>query len=183
MNRHLSELLAALAFAAPATLALAASFGGIEVPPPPPPRPVTETFEGDYKLVFHLAPPITNKPDPATGVAKKSSYGPWMMKAFRMLARLRRFRGGALDVFGRSEERKMERRLIVEYEALIDEVLGKLAPHNHALAVELSRIPEHIRGYGHVKLRHLKDAKARETVLLGEFRAAQAPSPSVKVAA
>jgi len=144
---------------------------------------VAEQFEGDYKLVFHLAPPLTNKPDAATGVARKSTYGPWMMKAFRTLAKLRRFRGTALDVFGRTDERRMERRLLAEYEALVDEVLGKLAPHNHKLAVELAAVPEHIRGFGHVKERHVKDAKARETVLLGEFRAAQAPAAPVKVAA
>ncbi|MCE7878138.1 MAG: indolepyruvate ferredoxin oxidoreductase family protein, partial [Betaproteobacteria bacterium PRO3] len=144
---------------------------------------VAGQFEGDYRLVFHLAPPFTNKPDAATGVAKKSTYGPWMMKAFRVLAKLRRYRGTAFDVFGRTEERKLERRLLAEYEALVDEMLGRLAPHNHKLAVDLASVPEHIRGYGHVKLAHVKDAKARETVLLGEFRAAQAPSPSVKVAA
>jgi len=106
-----------------------------------------------------------------------------MMKAFRMLAKLRRLRGTALDVFGRTAERKMERRLLVEYEAMVDEILGKLAAHNHKLAVELARVPEHIRGFGHVKDRHLKDAKARETVLLGEFRGAHAPSAPVRVAA
>ena len=144
---------------------------------------IADQFEGDYKLVFHLAPPLTHKPDAATGVAKKSSYGPWMMKAFRTLAKLRRFRGSAFDVFGRTDERKMERRLLAEYEAMIDEILGKLAPFNHKLAVDLAGVPEHIRGYGHVKERHAKDAKARETVLLGEFRSAQAPSTPVKVAA
>jgi indolepyruvate ferredoxin oxidoreductase len=77
----------------------------------------------------------------------------------------------------------MERRLIADYEAMIDEILGKLAPHNHKVAVQLASIPEHIRGYGHVKDRHLKEAKARETMLLGEFRGAQAPTAPVKVAA
>ena len=144
---------------------------------------VAAQFEGDYKLVFHLAPPLTNKADATTGEPRKSTYGPWMMKAFRMLAKLRRLRGTALDVFGRTAERKMERRLLVEYEAMVDEILGKLAAHNHKLAVELARVPEHIRGFGHVKDRHLKDAKARETVLLGEFRGAHAPSAPVRVAA
>ena len=74
-----------------------------------------------------------------------------MMKAFGVLAKLRRFRGTALDVFGKTAERRRERALIGEYEALVAEILGKLAPHNHALAVELARIPELIRGYGHVK--------------------------------
>jgi indolepyruvate ferredoxin oxidoreductase len=144
---------------------------------------VAQQFEGDYKLVFHLAPPLTNKPDPTTGEPRKSQYGPWMMKAFRVLAKMRRFRGGALDVFGHSAERKMERKLLADYEAMVDEILGKLAPHNHKIAVQLAGIPEHIRGYGHVKDRHLKDAKARETVLLGEFRGAHAPTAPVRVAA
>jgi indolepyruvate ferredoxin oxidoreductase len=144
---------------------------------------VAKQFEGDYKLVYHLAPPTTNKVDPTTGEPRKSTYGPWMMKAFRVLAKLRRFRGTALDFFGRTDERRMERKLIADYEAMMDEILGKLAPHNHKVAVQLATIPEHIRGYGHVKDRHLKEAKARETVLLGEFRGAHAPTAPVKVAA
>ena len=75
----------------------------------------------------------------------------------------------------------MERALIGEYEALIDELLGALAPHNHALAVELAQIPEHIRGYGHVKQRHIEAAKAREAELLAAFRAGSPPSPKVEV--
>ena len=106
-----------------------------------------------------------------------------MMKAFRVLAKMRRLRGGMFDVFGRTEERKMERRLLAEYETLVDEICAKLAPHNHAKAVELARVPEHIRGYGHVKDRHVKDAKARETVLLAEFRAVRPPTIPIKVAA
>jgi len=144
---------------------------------------IAEQFEGDYKLVFHLAPPLVNKPDSATGIAKKSTYGPWMMKAFRTLAKLRRFRGTWLDVFGRTDERRLERRLLAEYETLVDEICAKLAPHNHAIAVEIARVPEQIRGYGHVKERFAREAKARETVLVGEFRAAVAPTAPVRVAA
>ena len=92
---------------------------------------VAAQFEGDYKLTFHLAPPVFNKPDPATGEAKKSVYGPWMMRAFGVLAKLRRFRGTSLDVFGRTAERRMERALLGEYETLVAEVLATLAPHNH----------------------------------------------------
>ena len=134
---------------------------------------VAAQFEGDYKLTFHLAPPVFNKPDPTTGEAKKSVYGPWMMRAFGVLAKLRRFRGTALDVFGRTAERRMERALIGQYETLIAELLAALAPHNHALAVELAQIPEHIRGFGHVKERHLAAAKAKEAELVAAFRAAQ----------
>ena len=142
---------------------------------------VAATFDGDYQLKFHLAPPIFNKADPVTGEAKKSIYGPWMMNAFRVLAKMRRLRGGPLDVFGRTAERRMERALPGEYERLVTELTGALAPHNHALAVELARIPEQIRGFGHVKERHLKAAKAKEAELLAAFRAAR-PETALAVA-
>ena len=93
---------------------------------------VAAQFEGDYKLTFHMAPPVFNKPDPVTGVPKKSVYGPWMMKAFGVLAKMRRFRGTGLDFFGRTEERKMERALIGEYETTVAEIIAKLTPQNHA---------------------------------------------------
>ena len=143
---------------------------------------IASQFEGDYTLRFHLAPPTLNKADAKTGEAKKSTYGPWMLPAFRVLAKLRRFRGGALDVFGRSDERRRERALIGDYEALVDELLARLTPVNYALAVSLASIPEHIRGYGHVKERHLKDAKAREAALLERFRAAPTTQPETGVA-
>jgi indolepyruvate ferredoxin oxidoreductase len=146
---------------------------------------VAGQFEGDYKLVFHLAPPLVNKPDPDTGEPKKSAYGPWMMSAFRVLAKMRRLRGTALDIFGRTPERRLERQLITDYEALIDEILPALAAHNHPLAVELASIPEQIRGYGHVKERHLAAAKRKEAELVAKYRAAR-PTPvaeTVEVAA
>jgi len=138
---------------------------------------VAAQFEGDYKLKFHLAPPVVNKPDANTGEAKKSVYGPWMMSAFRVLAKLRRFRGTALDPFSKTAERRMERALIGEYEALVAELLGALAPHNHPLAVKLAEVPEHIRGYGHVKDRHLVAAKKKEAELLAAFRDAKPVGP------
>jgi indolepyruvate ferredoxin oxidoreductase len=140
---------------------------------------VAAAFEGDYKLTFNLAPPIFNKPDPVTGVPKKTVYGPWMMKAFRLLAKMRKYRGTALDIFGGSDERRMERQLVKDYEAVVDEILSKLTPQNHATAVELASVPEHIRGYGHVKEAHLKTAKTREAALLAAFRA---PAPAAKPA-
>jgi indolepyruvate ferredoxin oxidoreductase len=133
---------------------------------------VAAQFEGDYKLNFHLAPPTTNKPDANTGEPRKSRYGPWMMPVFRVLAKLRRVRGTALDVFGKTAERKMERALIGEYETLIAEVLDRMTPQNYAIAVDLASIPEYIRGYGHIKDRHLKDAKVREAALLDQLRSA-----------
>jgi indolepyruvate ferredoxin oxidoreductase len=131
---------------------------------------VAAQFEGDYKLTFNLAPPIFNKPDPLTGVPKKSVYGPWMLKAFGVLAKMRRYRGSALDIFGRSAERRMERALIGEYEKTVAEILAGLTPQNHATAVDLASVPEYIRGYGHVKEAHLKTARTREAALLAAFR-------------
>ncbi|HSR73161.1 MAG TPA: DUF6537 domain-containing protein, partial [Kiloniellales bacterium] len=108
--------------------------------------------------------------DPETGHLIKREYGPWLMLAFRMLASLRRLRGTALDIFGYGAERQRERRLIADYETMIDELIRGLSPETHALAVELAAIPEQIRGYGHVKTRHLAEAKAREAELLAAFR-------------
>jgi indolepyruvate ferredoxin oxidoreductase len=139
---------------------------------------VAAQFEGDYSIRFSLAPPIFAKPDPATGVPRKRTYGPWMMSAFRALAKLRRLRGTPLDIFGRTAERRRERELVVAYEKLVEELLAKLAPHNHTLAVSLARIPEDIRGYGHVKERHLAAAKKKEAELLAKFRAAKPAAPT-----
>ena len=140
---------------------------------------VKAQFEGDYTLKFHLAPPTLNKPEAGTGEPRKSVYGPWMMSAFRVLAKLRGLRGGPFDIFGRTAERKHERQLIADYEKLVDELTARLSPQNYAMAVELASIPEHIRGYGHVKERHIRDAKLREAGLLASFRttAADATHP------
>jgi indolepyruvate ferredoxin oxidoreductase len=121
-------------------------------------------------LNFHLAPPLLAKADPLTGRPRKKRYGPWMMSAFGVLAKLKFLRGTAFDVFGRTEERRTERALVGEYEKLVDELLGRLAADNHATAVELASIPEEIRGYGQVKAQHLERARARQADLLARFR-------------
>jgi indolepyruvate ferredoxin oxidoreductase len=128
-------------------------------------------FAGEnLRLEFHLAPPLFTRKDPNTGEPRKISFGPWMLKAFGALAKFKFLRGTPLDPFGYSEERKIERKLITDYQALLDELLSKLTPDNHHIAVALASIPEKIRGYGHVKMRHLKAAKAEEAVLLDQFR-------------
>ena len=134
-------------------------------------RKIESLYEGAYRLKFHLAPPIFNRPDPHTGEASKSEFGPWMMAAFRILAKLKRLRGTPLDIFGMTQERKTERRLIVEYETTVAELLERLDRDNLKLAVEIASIPEHIRGYGHIKRRHLDEAKKKEAGLLAAFRA------------
>ena len=105
-----------------------------------------------------------------------------MLPVFRVLAKMRRLRGGALDIFGRTQERRRERALVGEYETLVAELLARLSPHNYELAVSLASIPEYIRGYGHVKERHLSDAKAREAALLERFRGASAAPTTARVA-
>ena len=100
--------------------------------------------------------------DKTTGLPRKMSFGPWLLPAFRLLAKLKFLRGTALDPFGRSLERRTERKLIGDYEAMLDEVLARLTPDNHHLAVGLAVIPEKIRGFGHVKQQHLAAAKADE---------------------
>ncbi|TAM44897.1 MAG: indolepyruvate ferredoxin oxidoreductase family protein, partial [Burkholderiaceae bacterium] len=126
-------------------------------------------FEGDFKLTYHLAPPLLARRNDK-GELQKRPFGPWMLTAFKLLARLKGLRGTALDIFGRTEERRTERALIGEYRASIEEVLRSLSASNHAAAVEIARIPEQIRGYGHVKERHLKLAREQWNSLLLQWR-------------
>jgi indolepyruvate ferredoxin oxidoreductase len=136
---------------------------------------VMGSFDGDLKLEFHLAPPLFARKNKVTGEPQKMAFGPWMLSAFRVLSKFRFLRGTPLDIFGYTAERKTERQLIVDYETLLGEILDKLTPANHATAVALAAIPEKIRGFGHVKLRHLAAAKAEEKMLREQFRAGGAP--------
>ncbi|HZP75105.1 MAG TPA: indolepyruvate ferredoxin oxidoreductase family protein [Pseudolabrys sp.] len=137
---------------------------------------IKRSFDGkDLRLEFHLAPPLLARKDKVTGEPKKMSFGPWMLRAFGVLAKFKFLRGTALDPFGYTAERKTERKLIADYEALLAEIFDKLTPDNHHLAVGLAAIPEKIRGFGHVKLRQLKSAKSDEAALLEQFRAGTAP--------
>jgi indolepyruvate ferredoxin oxidoreductase len=136
---------------------------------------IAAAFEGGPRLEFHLAPPFLGRRN-AQGEPVKSSFGPWIMPLFRTLARLKGLRGTGFDIFGYTKERRAERQLIADYEDLIAEILKSLTPENHAIAVALASIPEKIRGFGHVKLRHLQAAKAEEQSLLEQFRAGPAPA-------
>ena len=134
---------------------------------------IAAQFEGDYSLNFYLAPPLLSKVDPDTGHPRKTRYGPRMMTAFSILAKLKGLRGTPLDIFGGTAERRIERQLIAEYEALVDELLAKLDRDNHAVAQQLAALPEEIRGFGHVKENNLQAARARWTELLARFRGQQ----------
>jgi indolepyruvate ferredoxin oxidoreductase len=127
-------------------------------------------FEGDIKLKFHLAPPLMARHDKEGHLVKKE-YGPWMLKAFGVLARFKGLRGTPLDVFGYTAERKMERGLIKQYRQTVEALLPKLTADNLGQAVAIASIPEDIRGFGHVKERHLKAAREKEASLLAAFHA------------
>ncbi len=126
-------------------------------------------FDGDVKLEFNLAPPLLSPKDD-NGHLTKMRFGPWMLSAFGVLAKLKGLRGTPFDVFGYTHERQTERRLIADYVRVVDELVAHLTSANLALAVEIASIPEHIRGFGHVKEKNLKTAKAKEALLLATFR-------------
>ena len=138
-------------------------------------RRLEATFEGDWSLEFHLAPPLFARRDPATGEPRKTRYGPWMMRVFAVLARLKGLRGTMLDPFGYTRERRRERALIDRYERAVASLLDGLDHTNHALAVEIASLPERIRGFGHVKAKGIEEAQRREAELLERFRAAADP--------
>ncbi len=132
-------------------------------------------FQGDYELRFHLAPPLIARRDPETGHLKKREYGPWVMKIFPVLSGLKGLRGTAFDIFGWTEERRRERVLITEYEAMVMHLLAHLTEANHHVAVQCAEVPEMIRGFGHVKLASIDAAKAKEAELVTMF---DAPPPA-----
>jgi indolepyruvate ferredoxin oxidoreductase len=122
-------------------------------------------FEGNFSVKFNLAPPMFSKKD-AKGHLVKAEFGSWMWNAFKVLAKFKGLRGGKLDIFGYTEERKMERALIVEYRDMVEELIGKLSAENHAIAVELASLPEQIRGFGHVKENNVSVFRAEKARLL-----------------
>ncbi len=133
-------------------------------------------FDGGFTLEYHLAPPLVARRDPVTGEPRKMKFGAWIRHVFIVLARLRGLRGTALDMFGYTQERRMERRLIADYEATLREIAGRLDPDNHALCVEIASVPAKIRGYGHIKARNAESAKTCEAELLSLLRKKDAPA-------
>jgi indolepyruvate ferredoxin oxidoreductase len=133
---------------------------------------VDALFEGDYKLHFHLAPPLWASRN-ERGELQKSPFGPWLQGVFRLLAPLKVLRGGVFDVFGYTQERKEERALVEDYRKAIDGFLPTLGPSNIGAVLEFARLPEQIRGFGHVKARHLTAVRAQWTNLLSRFHQPQ----------
>ncbi|MDX1722969.1 MAG: indolepyruvate ferredoxin oxidoreductase family protein [Pseudomonas sp.] len=140
-------------------------------------------FQGDYRLEFHLAPSWLSKPDPVTGQPRKRRFGPWMLKAFGLLAGFKVLRGTPLDLFGYSAERKLELQLIEDYERSIDYLLEQLNAGNYRSAVALAELPEQIRGYGHVKEQSLikvreQECQLKARLLVSEIQAVQLFEPA-----
>jgi indolepyruvate ferredoxin oxidoreductase len=140
---------------------------------------VNAMFEGDFKLNYNLAPPMISKKN-EKGELQKQKFGPWMLTGFKLLAKLKGLRGTAFDVFGKTDERKMERALIGEYTASIDKLLQTLNADNHAIAVDVARIPEMIKGYGHVKERNVKTARLQWAGLMKDYTNLASPAPGVE---
>ena len=131
---------------------------------------LNQQFEGNFSLKFHLAPPLLASRDPVTGYQIKHEFGGWVLPLFRQLAKLRFLRGTKFDLFGYSPERKMEQRLLAEYEWTLGEVIEGLDQSNYQTAVEIASLPEKIRGFGHVKEYNRLQAKEREEQLMAAFR-------------
>ncbi len=131
-------------------------------------KKLSEKFDGTFRLKFYLAPPIFAKRDHA-GRLQKREYGGWMMHAFHLLARLKSLRGTKFDPFGRTAERQMERRLVDDYFAMIDKRTATLTAAQLPHLARLARIPEMIRGYGHIKEENIKTAAAERARLEAEL--------------
>ncbi len=131
---------------------------------------INAQFEGDFKLKFHLAPPLLARRD-AAGHLTKSEFGSATLQLFRVLAKLRGLRGTWFDVFGYTAERRAERALIRDYEHMLDVVLPKLDSGNFESALALAQLPEQIRGYGHIKEASMARARDEEISLMQAFKA------------
>ncbi len=130
---------------------------------------VKSQFEGDFKVFYHLAPPLLAKRN-EKGHLLKQKMSPHMLLAFKLLAPLKFLRGTSLDIFGRTEERQTERALIQEYKDAVDELLASLNSKNHALAVKMANLPEQIKGFGHVKERNLAAVMVQWQNCMDDFR-------------
>jgi indolepyruvate ferredoxin oxidoreductase len=146
-------------------------------------KAIGENFDGNLRLEFHLAPPLISwlNRDKVTGHPRKVSFGRWMLPVFRQLAKGRRLRGTKWDIFGYTAERKLERQMIADYEALLAEVERRLSPQTHRTAMALAALPEDIKGFGHVKLANYEKTKMRQASLVSDLRDPK-PAPVLKAA-
>jgi len=133
-------------------------------------KKIAAMFSGDYRLVYHLAPPLLSRPTAEGGAPKKYAFGPWVRGVFHVLARLKFLRGTAFDVFGYTDERRTERALIRAYENDIALILQNLRAETHALAIQIAALPDGVRGFGHVKAHHLARVQTQHAELMIQWQ-------------
>lgn len=126
-------------------------------------------FAGAFRIAYNLAPPLFSQRDPVTGHLKKREFGGWMGHAFALLTRLKRLRGTVFDPFGRTEERRRERRMIDEYRAMIEGLCAQLTAQRLDDAVAIAALPDMVRGFGHVKEKAMDAYEARRSELLANW--------------
>jgi len=126
-------------------------------------------FRNDFSIEFHFSPPVFARTDPVSGRPKKYAFGAWIVPVLRVLAKLRVLRGGRFDIFGHTAERRMERRLLREYEALLDRIEAELTADRLSVAIALAELPQSIRGFGPVKRSAAERADTRRRKLLADW--------------
>jgi indolepyruvate ferredoxin oxidoreductase len=131
---------------------------------------LSRDYEGDFRIVHHLAPPFLASGMDARGRPLKRAFGPWIRLPFRMLARMKRLRGTALDPFGYMAERRMERELVGWYEGVVERALAKLTSENRAAVRDILVMPMQIRGYGPVKEEAARRVQAEIEEAIGNCR-------------
>ena len=136
-------------------------------------------FTGDFKLKFHLAPPLISKRDELTKLPIKGVYGQWILRVFPLLAKLKFLRGTAFDVFGYRRERRLERQLVIDYKRAIEQIATALDEHCFDTALKIAKLPKQVRGYGHVKEKSIIQFGKQLRVLLNDFH--QQPGQLVKI--
>ena len=139
-------------------------------------RQLADQFEGDVKLEFHMAPPLLARPKNGQP-PKKIALGAWMLPAMKLLAKGKALRGGWFDLFGHTEERRMERNLVTQFERRVDELTTNLTADRLPSAIQIAALPLSMRGYGHVKIANVALARAREAELLHRFMPERYPKP------
>jgi len=133
-------------------------------------RELEAQFDGKLRISLELAPPLFAKRDSRTGRLEKWSFGPWIFPALGLLARFKVLRGTALDIFGYTAHRRLERRLILEFEETVDELIDRLSPDNHSLAIEIASLPSQILGFDQVKETAVAEVEEHKSKLLERLR-------------
>jgi indolepyruvate ferredoxin oxidoreductase len=131
---------------------------------------LAETFDGNYKIKYHLSPPLISKKDPHTGRPRKYEIGGWITPILKIISNMKGLRGTPFDIFGYTLERKTERNLIIQYEATINMLIKGLTNDNYALAIDIANLPDKIKGYGYIKEESIKQYNKENKILIAKFR-------------